>query len=44
MLSGGVWSSSLSKDNIVISGSTDRTLKIWDALTGECKHTLYGKL
>ncbi|NXQ84454.1 FBXW7 protein, partial [Nyctibius grandis] len=26
----------------VISGSTDRTLKVWNADTGECVHTLYG--
>lgn len=38
---GGVWSSQM-RDNIVISGSTDRTLKVWDADTGECVHTLYG--
>ena len=38
---GGVWSSQM-RDNIIISGSTDRTLKVWDAETGECIHTLYG--
>lgn len=27
---------------IVISGSTDRTLKVWNAETGHCIHTLYG--
>lgn len=26
----------------VISGSTDRTLKVWNAETGQCIHTLYG--
>lgn len=26
----------------IISGSTDRTLKVWDADTGVCIHTLYG--
>lgn len=26
----------------IISGSTDRTLKVWDAETGECIHTLNG--
>ena len=36
---GGVWSSQM-RDNIIISGSTDRTLKVWDAETGECIHTL----
>lgn len=30
------------RDNIIISGSTDRTLKVWNAETGECIHTLYG--
>ena len=26
----------------VISGSTDRTLRVWNAESGECVHTLYG--
>lgn len=38
---GGVWSSQM-RENIIISGSTDRTLKVWNAETGECIHTLYG--
>lgn len=38
---GGVWSSQMA-GNIVISGSTDRTLKVWNADTGLCNHTLYG--
>lgn len=38
---GGVWSSQM-RDSVVISGSTDRTLKVWNADTGECVHTLYG--
>ena len=38
---GGVWSSQMS-ENVVISGSTDRTLKVWNADTGQCTHTLYG--
>lgn len=38
---GGVWSSQMS-GRIIISGSTDRTLKVWDAETGVCIHTLYG--
>uniref|UniRef100_A0A8D2MB61 F-box and WD repeat domain containing 7, E3 ubiquitin protein ligase n=1 Tax=Zonotrichia albicollis TaxID=44394 RepID=A0A8D2MB61_ZONAL len=38
---GGVWSSQM-RDSIVISGSTDRTLKVWNADSGECVHTLYG--
>ncbi len=25
-----------------MSGSTDRSLKVWNADTGECMHTLYG--
>ncbi|WAQ99695.1 FBXW7-like protein [Mya arenaria] len=38
---GGVWSSQM-QGNIIISGSTDRTLKVWNADTGQCMHTLYG--
>lgn len=38
---GGVWSSQMS-GNVIISGSTDRTLKVWNAETGQCTHTLYG--
>lgn len=38
---GGVWSSQM-QGNIIISGSTDRTLKVWNADTGQCVHTLYG--
>lgn len=38
---GGVWSSQM-EDNIIISGSTDRTLKVWNADTGQCINTLYG--
>ena len=38
---GGVWSSQMC-GCVVISGSTDRTLKVWNADTGQCKHTLYG--
>lgn len=38
---GGVWSSQMS-GNIIISGSTDRTLKVWNAESGGCIHTLYG--
>lgn len=38
---GGVWSSQMS-GNTIISGSTDRTLKVWDAETGTCRHTLLG--
>ena len=32
----------LSSGNIIVSGSTDRTLKVWNADTGSCIHTLYG--
>lgn len=38
---GGVWSSQMA-GNVIISGSTDRTLKVWNAETGQCTHTLYG--
>lgn len=38
---GGVWSSQMD-GNVIISGSTDRTLKVWNAETGQCTHTLYG--
>lgn len=38
---GGVWSSQMSS-KYIISGSTDRTLKVWNAETGHCEHTLYG--
>lgn len=38
---GGVWSSQMS-GNVIISGSTDRTLKVWNADTGQLLHTLYG--
>lgn len=38
---GGVWSSQMS-DNLIVSGSTDRMLRVWNATTGDCIHTLYG--
>lgn len=38
---GGVWSTQMA-GNCVISGSTDQTLKVWDADTGLCKHTMKG--
>ena len=38
---GGVWCSQMAVAT-VISGSTDRTLRVWDAESGECVHTLYG--
>ncbi|XP_017165832.1 F-box/WD repeat-containing protein 7-like, partial [Poecilia reticulata] len=39
--SGGVWCSQMAGAT-VISGSTDRTLRVWDAESGECVHALYG--
>ena len=38
---GGVWSSQM-QGNVIVSGSTDRTLKVWNAESGQCLHTLYG--
>ena len=38
---GGVWSAQL-RGNMLISGSTDRSLIIWDLESGERKHTLTG--
>lgn len=38
---GGVWASQL-KDNIVVSGSTDRTVRVWNIDTGACVHVLTG--
>jgi len=41
--SGGVWSVALSMDGrIVVSGSRDKTIKIWDMLTGKELRTLTG--
>ena len=31
------------KDNILVSGNADSTVKIWDILTGQCLHTLSGE-
>ena len=28
--------------NTIVSGSTDRSLKVWNAETGMCEYTLYG--
>jgi F-box/WD-40 domain protein 7 len=30
------------KDNILVSGNADSTVKVWDILTGECLKTLEG--
>jgi F-box/WD-40 domain protein 7 len=38
---GGVWSSQM-QGNIIVSGSTDRTLKVWNDESGQFLHTLYG--
>ena len=40
-ITGGVWSSQL-KGNTVVSGSTDRTIRVWDTESGDCVHVLYG--
>lgn len=29
-------------DTTIVSGSTDRTIRVWDAESGECLHVLYG--
>ena len=29
-------------DDIIVSGSTDRTLRVWNANTGDCKNVFYG--
>ena len=31
------------KDNILVSGNADSTVKIWDILSGQCLQTLSGK-
>ncbi|KAG6828103.1 hypothetical protein H0H92_009188 [Tricholoma furcatifolium] len=38
---GGVWALAASKD-ILVSGSTDRTVRIWDLTTGRCTHVFGG--
>lgn len=32
------------KDNILVSGNADSTVKIWDIKTGQCLQTLQGVL
>ena len=34
--------SAFAKDNLIISGSVDKTIKIWDINSGECLKTLEG--
>ena len=29
-------------DELIVSGSTDRTLRVWHAATGECRNVFYG--
>ena len=37
---GGVWCLEM-KDDLIVSGSTDRSLRVWDAASGECKRVSY---
>ena len=40
---GGVWSSQMSEcGSFIVSGSTDRTVRVWDVATGRCLHNLQG--
>lgn len=40
---GGVWTLQLSENGeIAVSGSTDRTVRVWDTVNGVCIHTLSG--
>jgi F-box/WD-40 domain protein 7 len=32
------------KDNILVSGNADSTVKVWDITTGQCLQTLQGIL
>ncbi len=38
---GGVWCSEMT-DDLIVSGSTDRTIRVWNINTGVCQHVLYG--
>ncbi|KAA1469244.1 cell division control protein 4 [Dentipellis sp. KUC8613] len=38
---GGVWSLAATKD-LLVSGSTDRSVRVWDLLTGRCTHAFGG--
>ena len=29
-------------DDLIVSGSTDRTIRVWNISTGICQHILYG--
>ena len=41
--SGSVWSVALSADaSMIVSGSFDKTVRIWNAATGECVRVLEG--
>jgi WD40 repeat protein len=42
---GGVWSVAFSPDGKqIVSGSLDSTLRVWDAVSGNCQNTLAGHL
>lgn len=38
---GGVWCSEMT-DDLIVSGSTDRTIRVWNIKSGICQHILYG--
>ena len=39
---GSVWSVAVMENQNIVSGSADKTIKIWSQSTGECLHTLSG--